>query len=267
MDDKPPTIRIGAVPADRHATEKLRAAVERAGFKPGADEGQVEWVLGRLAGALSVYLWMSGRDPDTPEGQRRLLEQNLRKAREQNPQFNYADLEPEKPVPTEGKHVAGFIKALKAAREHWRKLEPDTQAGLGLPRAEWQPRPNGAAEFVNVDPLQAVIERAEQIKKERIGGRPKDEALEGLLKSIVWEWWCVFVKNPLDSPRAGITYSGSATNDADRYGGPLLEFACAVLKSHDVPYNGRSALGRRLNTLVTETWQMSRRDNPPAKTN
>ncbi len=172
--------------------------------------------------------------PRHARGQRRLLAQDLRKARAENPQFKYADEEPEKPVPTEGKHLTGFIKAPKAARERWRALAPDTQVGSGH-RGPMAAGPNGAAEFVKVDPLQEVIERAEQIKKERVGGRPKDEALEGLLKIIVWVWWCVFVTDPRDSPRAGITYSGNAANDADRYGGPLLEFACAVLKSHDVP--------------------------------
>ena len=267
MDDRPAnTFRVAVVPTDDSATQKLRKAIEVAGFKPGEGERQVEWVVGQLAGALRVYLWMSGRDPDTPEGERRLLEENLRKARAQNPQFKYAVLEPRKKAPNEGKRLAGFIKALKAAREHWRELELDTQTGLGLPGYEWRPRADGAAEFVNVDPLQALIERAERIKKERIGGRPKDEALEALLKSIVWEWWCVFVEDPRDSPRAGITYSGNATNDADRYAGPLLDFTCAVLKSHEIPCV-RSALGRRLYDLVTKTWQMSRRENPPEKAN
>lgn len=271
MDDKPQTIRVGVTPADHTTAEKLRAAIERAGFKQGDDEGQIERVLDTLLGALRLYLATIGRDPDnpSPEEERRQLEEQIRKARRENPQFKYADLEPVPIVPTIGKRLTGFIKALKAAREQWRALseEPEIQTALGLPRYEIRKHADsGAEEYIDVDPLQAIIERAERIKKERIGGRPKNEALNGLLKSIVWEWWCVFVENPRDSPRAGITYSGNAVNDADRYGGDLLKFTCDVLKSHDIPYT-RSALGRRLHVFATQTWLMSRHENPPAKTN
>ncbi|MFZ0550742.1 MAG: hypothetical protein WAM21_08040 [Steroidobacteraceae bacterium] len=252
MDDK-------SIPA-----EKLRVAIEHAGFKPGAEEFEREWAFGRLSGAFTVYLWESGRDPDTPEGERRLRAEALRKARAEG-SFQYADEEPD-PAPTEGKHLTGLIKAAKALREHWLALPSEIQMAVDLSPLKILEHPNGAVEFLPVDPLQDIIEKAEQIKKERTGGRPKDQALEHLLKVIVWVWWCAFVTDPRDSPRAGITYSGNAANDADRYGGPLLEFACDVLKSHDVPCV-RSALGRRLHVFVTQTWQMSRRENPPAKAN
>ena len=265
MDDKPSTVRVGATAlVDRAAAEKLRAAIEAAGFKPGGDEGQVEWVFGRLAGALSVYLFLSGRGPDTPEGERRLLEKQIREARKQNPQFQYTDLEPEPAAPNEGESLTRFIKALGRAREHWGALEPETQEALGLSRFYWKDHADGSRELVSADPLQVIVERAERVKQERTGGRPRNEALDTLLKSIVWEWWCVFVEDPRDSPRAGVTYSGNAADN--RVGGPLFKFTCAVLKSHDIPYTP-SALGRRLHVFVTQTWQMSRHENPPAKAN
>ena len=53
--------------------EKLAAAIDRAGFAPRSDEEQRDAALNRLTNAISLYLWKSGRDPDTPEGVRRLV--------------------------------------------------------------------------------------------------------------------------------------------------------------------------------------------------
>jgi hypothetical protein len=219
---------------------QLRKAISAAGFSEGPAEGQRDSVLDRLTGALAVYDWQTGQgrqDPDIHPDQLRPSARKLLKG-----------------SGTEGKHIAGVIKAASALREHLRALPADVQIRLGMPPVEIQPQ-DGDQVFVPLDPLKELIERAERMLQQRTGGRPANEALEGLLLAITAQWRCAFDDR-------GIVYNGTALDDSERYHGRLLDFALDVLKGQRVPYGERSALGRRLYDL-TKKWGMSRHENPP----
>jgi hypothetical protein len=226
---------VGTELSDDERRERLARAIERARFARGTAEGQSEWAHDRIASALAVYMWQCGQD---------------------------AALGP--PPRTEGKHLVGVIKAAKALREHLHALPADVQIALGVPPGEFQ-QDADAQSFVALDPLKELVEKAERMQQQRKGGRPSNEALEALLLAITVQWRCAFDPEPENNPLLGIVYHGNAPDDAERYTGPLLDFAVDILHGQGIRYGVRSALGRRLYDLMMKKWEMSRHENPPSK--
>jgi hypothetical protein len=218
---------------ERHT--RLTQAVSRARFPIGPGEGQSEWVHGALTDALMLYTWKTGNDPGFSP-----------------------------PPRTERKHLLGVIKSAEALRHHLRALSVEDQMALGVPPAEVRREPDGTHVVVPHDPLQDIIDRTNRMQQQRAGGRPSNDALDGLLLVITVQWRCAFDPDPLSNPFLGIVYHGNATNDAQRYKGPLLDFALDVLKSQGIP-SVRSAVGRRLYDLMGGKWGMRRHENPPSK--
>jgi hypothetical protein len=226
-----------------------------------------------LAPALDVYNWKAGRDPDTPEGQRRLVEE-LRASRagakdNTGPRptapeaVQEIEVLPNRPQelerPRKKQHRTRLSKALEELRERWRALPFETQRKIGLPPGEFQEHPDGTKAFVPLEPSDAdLIAAVDRIHG--APGRPEDASLD-LLKVIVELW-------PDYSPDRGIVRHGSADYFDERYAGPMLDFTLQLLDSHAIPYRSRGAIGERLYDLAIELElrpKKSRQEKPPPK--
>ena len=237
-------------------------------------------LLADLASALAGYDWKAGRDPDTPAGQRRTIEQLLAKRPDHiggspppiTPEnaHEVAELREwlrrferprssERPGSKTTKRAARLTKAadvIKELRERWRALPLEIQLKIGLPSGEIQKDPDGTETFVPLEPSDAdLVAAAERIHG--MPGRPRDEPLDDLLKVLV-ECYSDYSQDRGIARRGGVEHS-------ERYHGPLLDFALDLLETHAIRYHSRGALGERLYKIADNWWKKSRQNKHSQK--
>jgi hypothetical protein len=205
--------------------KQLPTVLVEAGFPAGDKQGQQDWVLRELCGALQVY------DYDLKVRESRSI-----------------------PVPANA--IPKLIKTAKSLLQQAEQLSLIEE--MLLETRKQQPLQRE---------LRAFVLRASRIHKglsaamaKSQGGRPKDP-LDTLLGVIIVQWLCAF-------DEAGVGRSNSrAGYGGDKFSGPLLDFAAAVLDSHPVDYTSREALGKRLHQKLVHWREHLKNQKAPGTPN